>query len=43
LADSRRAPLLLMESVRDPLDSPVEAVIGQTALTMQALAGLLMR
>jgi hypothetical protein len=43
LADSRRAPLLLMESVEDPLDAPVERVIGQTALTMQALAGLLMR
>jgi hypothetical protein len=43
LADGRRAPLLLMESVEDPLDSPVETVIGQTALTMQALAGLLMR
>ena len=43
LADSRQAPLLLMESVEDPLEAPIEDLIGQTALTLQALAGAVLR
>jgi MinD-like ATPase involved in chromosome partitioning or flagellar assembly len=43
LADQRRAPLLLMPTVRDVLEQPVCEVADEAAITLQAIGGLLRR